>query len=147
RNHYHRSERPDHTDNVCEDLLAIPLLESLSPRLAEAKVKRAREELLRAVQSPRREQLFGPDDTERFVYLGAYDVLTAVASRKRQISGARLPASRQVRKQPAVFVVRMCAGVKDTRNDAELPNRLSESKRASVFSDSAVRARDRNRFE
>src|SRR5262249_54197301 len=84
---------------------------------------------------------FGPDHSERFVYLRTDYVLTAVASRKRHVRSAGLSASREIRKQAAVFVVRMGSGVKHARDHAELANRLSQSERASVFGDSTVPAR------
>ncbi len=53
--------------------------ERLLGRLRVAEVDRAGEELLAAVDAPRREQLMRADDAERFPLLGADEVLAAVA--------------------------------------------------------------------
>src|SRR5436189_3389952 len=107
RDDHHWSKRANHTNHVRKHSLAIPLLQSFSSRFAKAKIKCSRKELLRAIESSRCKQLFGAYCTERFVKLGADEILTSVSARERQVSRARLAPARQISKQSAVFIIRM----------------------------------------
>src|SRR5690242_1847352 len=75
-----RAEPPDDADGVLEQLLLRPESQRLVERLGEPEVVRAREELPRAVEPPRREQLLRPDEPEPDAQLVADEILSALAA-------------------------------------------------------------------
>ena len=59
--------------------------------------------------------------------------LPAISSGKRQISGARLPSSRQIGKQSTVFVIRVSSCVEYAPGDPQPFNCLTQGHRSPVF--------------
>ena len=102
-----RPEAADHPHHVAQNLIVTPLLEGFLRRLGEAEIDRAREKLLRPVDSSRGQQLLGADHSQRVPLLGANQILAALAPRQRKISGAHVSPPRQVCQQRRVLIVRM----------------------------------------
>ena len=72
---HERSEHPDDADHVGQGLALVPLASCFGERLRKAIVKRPPEELLAAVEAPRLQQLFSPNDAEGIEKFGADEVL------------------------------------------------------------------------
>jgi hypothetical protein len=70
-----------------------------------AEVVRPREELPRAIQPTRREELLGPEDAERFAQFQTNQVLTALAAIERQVRRFRPIMPRKNGEQLRVLVV------------------------------------------
>ena len=76
-----RTERPEHADDVGEDLFPIPNCERLVRTFRVPEVDGAGEELLRPVDPPRREKLLGPKEAEKLGQFRSDEILAAVAAR------------------------------------------------------------------
>src|ERR1041384_8302030 len=72
-----RPEPPDHIHHVFQNRVARPEPERFFDRLREAEIVGTREELARAVELTRGEQLFGANDAELGAKLGTDEVLAA----------------------------------------------------------------------
>jgi len=83
------------------------VLERLRRTLREAEVVCAREVLLRAVDAPRREQLFRADHAECFAQLIADEILPAIAAREGEIRDIRVAPLPEPGDEPRVLVVGM----------------------------------------
>ena len=113
------TEAADHPNHVAEDFVAAPLLETFLGRFGEAEIDGAREELLRAVDAPGRQQLLGADDAELVALFGADQILPAFAARQRKIAGAHLAPARQISEQRGVFVIGMRGDHQHAADDVE----------------------------
>ena len=125
-----RLEAPDHGDDVFENRVARPEAERLLGRLREAEVVCAREELLRAIELARGEQLLGPDDAELGAKLGADQVLASLAARQGQVRCLRTHAAGQQDEQLRVLIVGMRPDHEDALVAAELAERGGQSRDA-----------------
>ena len=110
----------DDRHHVGQHGVLAPDPQRLVGALRETEVARAGEELLRAVDPARRQQLLRPDEAQRRPLLGADQVLPAVAARDRQIGRAHERAVGQVGEQRRVLVVGVGRDVEDAAGDAEL---------------------------
>jgi hypothetical protein len=106
------AKNPDH---VGEDLFLIPNPECLVGGFRKTEILRAREELMAAVDPPRREQLLRADHTEKIADFRADEILPAVAPRHRKVARVRQPPVRQIGDQSRVLVVGMSGDVQHTR--------------------------------
>jgi len=127
------TEAADHPDNVAEDLIVTPLLETFLGCFGESEIDGARKELLRAVDAPRREQLLGANDAELVALFGADQVLSALASREREITGAHLAPTRQIGEQGRVFVIGMSGDHEHAANDVQAIEREARLRRSRQF--------------
>src|SRR5690606_17435909 len=110
----------------------VPQRRGFLPRLREAVVERAREELLAAVERPRLQQLLGADDAERVEELGADEVLSTLAAVERQVGHARVVAAGDAGDERRVLVVGMRARVQGAGRRLEAFERLGEPGGAAV---------------
>ncbi len=99
------SERPDVAHEVSENLLPSPLLERLLLAERVSEVDRAREVLLRAVETVGGQQFLGAEHTQRIEELRADLVLTAVAARRRDERHPCADVARIERQRRIVLVV------------------------------------------
>src|SRR5208282_471816 len=83
-----RPESPDHPHHIAQNLIVTPFVERFLRSLGESKIDGTREELLRAVYSPRRQQLLGADYSECVPLLRTDQILATLAASQRKISGA-----------------------------------------------------------
>src|SRR5207253_10078745 len=90
-----RLKTADVPDDVGEDRVVSPYLERFFRRLRVAEVESAREVLFAAVDASRCEQLLRANHTEQFALLVSEQVLSAVAARHREVSGAIEPVVRK----------------------------------------------------
>ena len=123
RDDHVRLEPADGPDDVREDRVVSPDRQRLLGVLREAEVDGAREELLRAVDAPRGEQLLRADDAEELALLVADQVLSAVAAREREVAGAIQPLVAEVGEQRGVLVVGMRGDVERAADDGEFLER------------------------
>ena len=120
-----RPESPDDVHDVLEDRIARPEPERFLGGFGKPEVVCPGEELPRAIQLTRREQLFGTNDPQRGTELGPDQVLTPFAAREREIGGLRAPAARQQHEQLRVLVV----GVRTDHQDALVAAELAQGAR------------------
>ena len=121
---------PDVTHEVAEDLLPPPLLERFLLAERVAKVHRAREVLLGAIEAMRRQELLGAEDAQRVEELGANLVLSAVAARRRHERHPRPDVARVERQRGVVLVVGVRGHVRDHADGRELPQGQRQGRRA-----------------
>lgn len=107
-------------DRVTKDVLFPPDRERLLGTLRVAEVDRAGEELPRAVDPPRRQELLRPQETDELALLLSYEVLPAVASGEGQVRRLDEPAPGQRGEERRVLVVGMRADVERTAHHLEL---------------------------
>ena len=81
--------------------------EGLGGGLGESEVDGAREELLRAVDFPRRQQFLRANHSQRGALLRSDEILAAFAASQRKIRGAHVASAREVREHRRLLVVRM----------------------------------------
>jgi hypothetical protein len=124
------TEAPDHPDHIAENFFAAPFLETFLGRFGESEIDGAREELFRAVDTPGREQLLGTNDAELVALFGADEVLTAFASRQREVAGAHFSTTRQIGEQCGVFVVGMRGNHEHAADDVEAIERKTRLRRS-----------------
>ena len=118
-----RPEPPDHLDHVLENRVARPEAEGLIDRLRKAEIVGPREELARAVELTRGEQLLGTDDAELGAELGTDQILAALTARQRQIRRLRAHPARQQHQELGILVVGVRADHEHALVAAELPQR------------------------
>ena len=90
---HERSEHPDDAHHVGQRLALVPLASCFGERLRKAVVERPPEKLPPAIEAPRLQQLFRPNDAERVEKLGANEVLTTLAASERQERHPRVIAT------------------------------------------------------
>ena len=95
----------------------IPVLVRLLRGLRKTEIESAREILVAAVETARREQLLGADGAKRLAELVADQILTAVAAREREIRRLHAAPPREERNQLRVFVVRVRGDHEDPARD------------------------------
>ena len=78
------------------------------------------EKLLTAVEGPRLQELFSPDDPERLEELGPDGILTALPAGEREVPDAGVIAPRQPCHEERVLVVRMRTNDQDAPRGSEL---------------------------
>ena len=142
RDHHLRAIRADHAHHVGGECLAIPLLEGLDGVLGEPEVVRAREELLRAVEPPCREQLLGADRAKALAEVVTDQVLAAVATREREVGHMHPVLACEPRQQLCVLVVRMRTDHEHAAGDGEPAQRLVQSGRAAFLPEGGTRRGD-----
>ena len=128
-------ERPEQADDahvIGERVALAPLHRRFRARLREAVVEGVAEELLRAVEPPRLQQLLGADDAERVEQLGPDDVLSALAAVERDVGDARVIAARRARNERRILVVWMRARVEHAGRRLQALLDLREARRAHV---------------
>ena len=106
----HHDVRPvaaDHPHHVRKRTFPPPLLQRLIGGLREAEIDGAREELLAAVDAPRRQQFLCANQTQQLALLRSDEVLTALAACYGKVSGARVAAAGEPGEDGGVFVVRV----------------------------------------
>src|SRR5262245_47701518 len=82
-----RTELPNNAHEVPKHLLVTPFFEGFIRALGESKLIDGREELLPAIGTSSGEQLFGSNDTQSLEQLGPQQVLSAITSCCREVSG------------------------------------------------------------
>ncbi len=107
RHDHVRAERSYHGDDIAQNRVVRPVLKALFRALGESEVVGASEILVRAIESPRREQLLGADDAERLSEIVADEILAAVAARQREIRHVGVFTLREPGDEPRVLVVRV----------------------------------------
>ena len=102
-----RAERANHSHHVGQYFFFAPELECLPVILGISKIPGPREELLAAVNPPRRQQFLGADHPQFVADFRSEHILPAVAARQREIGGTAIAAARQEGEQARILVVRM----------------------------------------
>ena len=97
--------------------------------LGIAKIHRAGEKLLAAVQPPRGQQFLGADDAQFRAEFRAENVLPAVAAIDRKISGAVMASAREEGDELRVLVVGMRRDVKHAAERVEIAQVLQNGRR------------------
>src|SRR6266478_9280604 len=91
-----RLEAPDDPHHVAENVVVPPLLKSFFRCLGESEIDRSRKKLLGAIDPTGRQQLLGAENAQLVALLGANQVLTALASCQREISGPQFTSAREI---------------------------------------------------
>ena len=120
----------DHPDHVRENAVVSPLLQRLVGRARESEIDGAREELLGAVDLPRRQQFLRANHAELRALFGADQVLAAFAARQREIRGAHVAAAREVGQHGGALVVGVGRDVQDRTQFVQFVQRLLDFGRA-----------------
>src|SRR5579884_166364 len=89
-----RPELPDDPHVVLQDIIVSPLRQRFRGGLREAEIEVRSKELLGMIEASCGQKLFSADHAERFKEFCAQEVLSAIAPRSRQISGAHALAAR-----------------------------------------------------
>ena len=100
-----RTQAANDANHIAENLFLIPFLQRLLRRAGEAEVKGAREILLGAIEFARRQQFFGPQNSEPVPQLRPNAVLSTLATIERQIGDARALPAREISEQFRALVV------------------------------------------
>ena len=125
-----RAVAADHPHHVAENAVVAPFLQGLLGGAREAEIDGAREELLGAVDLPRRQQFLRADDAELRALLAADQVLAAFAARQRKVGRAHVAPAREVGEHRGAFVVGMGGDVQHGAEFVELVQRLLDLGRA-----------------
>ncbi len=108
-----RPKPADHPDDVLEDRVAGPVAPRLVLGLGEPEVVCAGEELAGTIETPRGEQLFGPEEAERLAQLRSDEVLPSLAAVEREVRRLGAHPPDEEREQLGVLVVGMRPDNKD----------------------------------
>ena len=119
---------PDMTHEVAENLLPSPLLERFLLAERIAKVHRAREVLLGAIEAVCRQEFLGAENAQRVEELRADLVLSAVAARGGDERHPRPDVPRVERERRVVLVVWMRGHVRDRPDRRQLPQRQRQGR-------------------
>src|SRR5439155_25994495 len=112
---------------VANNLVAAPFLQRFLRAERVAEIDGSGEVLLGAVEPVEGAKLLCAKHAERFEYLGADFVLTAVTTSRGRERRAVSLAAVQHHQQPIVFVVGMCGGLQEDAGIGEMTKR--EAKR------------------
>ena len=113
RDQHIRTKYSDDAHDVRKHLLMIPFGERLPVILGIAKVPRAAEELLAAINAPRRQQFLRANHSQLIAELRPEQILPAVPARERNICRAIKSAARKISDQLRVLIVGMRGDVEN----------------------------------
>src|SRR5215472_8637337 len=82
-----RSEIPDYPNDVSKNFVVIPNAQRFFSRLRKSKIDRACKELVGVIDAPRIQQFLCSNNAEALAQFGAEQILAAVTTRNREISG------------------------------------------------------------
>ena len=119
-----RAIPPDYPHHVGEDPFPPPFLERLGGRTRETEIDGAGEELLGAIDPPRRQQFLRADHPQLRPLLGADQVLPALAASQGKVCRAHVPAARKIRQHVGAFVVRVRAHDQHAAQFVQLAQRM-----------------------
>src|SRR5262245_36925469 len=111
RNDHIGLELPDHPNHIAQDLFLVPFCECLLRALRVTEVERTSEELLSSIHPSRGQELLRPDQSQFNSLFVPYQVLSSVAPRHRQVTGADHAVLGKVGDQPGILIIRMCSYV------------------------------------
>src|SRR5438034_11801637 len=117
---YIRSQIPDDPHDVSKNLVVIPEAHCLFSRFGKPEIGCSREELLRMVDASRIEQFLCSNSAEPLAQFRTDQILAAVPTRNRKISGVVKRTVRPQRHQICVFVVGVRRDVKNAAKHVEL---------------------------
>jgi len=107
-----------------------PLLHRFRRRFAEAEIDRAREELLRAIDLPRRQQFLRTNDSQLRPLLRSDQVLPALPARAGKIGRPHVAAAGEIGQNAGALVVGMGRDHQYTSQLVQFPQRLFQVRSA-----------------
>ena len=108
RDQHVRPKPADRPHQIGKQGLAGPLFERLLRRLRVSEVEGAAEVLSRSVDRSCGQELSGADDPESLPELRSDEILSALATREREVRGFHAPPARHRGEESRVFIIRVC---------------------------------------
>src|SRR2546429_690403 len=104
QDNYIGAKSPDHPHHIAKNsFVATPFCKRFLGGFAEPEINCTRKILLRAIDSPCRQKFLRADHAQRVALLRTNQILPALATRERKITGSHFASAREIRQNRGVF--------------------------------------------